>query len=194
MKIITGKKGLAEKYIAGLVAIGVIVLLGVFMMFMIELATEEGEDFLSSNVKVLEASQTSRSLLDMEVEENYKVYDLIIESYKEDNCEVFKSDFERFLFEEVDPSESTIWLYFIRGYNGYSCDNTGSISNSNLADKGTALLSETPHSRIITEKGDPIVFSAIHLSRDVEDFEHVIDITELSEERGLLFNRMMEWN
>ena len=114
--MILGKKGIMEKFLGAFMALGMLILIGIVLMFVLNSSIQENKNRFLAEAKLLESQTFTNSLVRLPVNNtnNNTVADLLVEYMNEDKCESFKEKLSDFVHEEVGISRRNELVFRIK--------------------------------------------------------------------------------
>ena len=149
------------KYLAGILAMALIIALWTITFFIIKAEIDQKEREGYKNIAVLDARQTTRAVLQEEIRPGYFVYDLVIEAHEKGDFNMLVEEL-RPVLKRVDDLERENWLIRM---DGQRIPGLPGISN---------LVIETPPVQIPKEDGTKILFLVKALDPRDEDIPRTV--------------------
>ncbi len=128
--VVYGKKGIAEKFLGAVIAIGMIALLVLVMMMVLRNVEEDKKEGFSAEAKLLE-SQTFTNLLVKMPWDNQTFGEVLLDFMNNDDCDGFLDLSSEYFYEEVGFSLNNDVVFRINKVNDerFNC-NKGYLRDS----------------------------------------------------------------
>lgn len=105
-----------------------LVVVGLIMLYMTDAFIQEKKDINLQDIEISEASFATRILLNTQIKEGYKVYDLVIDAVNSGQEEKIEPILLNILNDKYNRPKGEEWIFVINGKD-YTTKNRGQVSN-----------------------------------------------------------------